>query len=161
MSEKLHRAALNLHWTGNRGAGTAAYRAYSRAHRITAAGKLPIEGSSDPAFRGDPARWNPEELLLASVAACHQLWYLHLCAEAGVVVTSYEDAPDATWQEEADGGGRVVAATLRPRVGIAAGSDPARAASLHDAAHEKCFIARSVNFPIAHEPTIHVGEQAG
>ncbi len=156
MNERLHRTALNLHWTGNLGAGTATYRAYDRAHRITAPGKDPIEGSADPAFRGDPARWNPEELLLAAVAACHQLWYLHLCAEAGIVVTSYEDAADAVLREEADGGGRIIAATLRPLVGIAHGRDAARAASLHEDAGEKCFIARSVNFLIGHEPTIHV-----
>ncbi|BDA85823.1 hypothetical protein Sa4125_33650 [Aureimonas sp. SA4125] len=91
MSYKIHRYASHVRWTGNRGSGTSSYTAYGRAHEIAAAGKPVIPGSSDPAFRGDPDRWNPEELLLASLSACHQLWYLHLCARDGIVVTAYED----------------------------------------------------------------------
>ena len=82
---------LRLRWTGDRGVGTASYTAYARDHEITAPGKPAIAGSSDPRFRGDATRWNPEELLLGAISACHQLWYLHLCAEAGVVVTAYVD----------------------------------------------------------------------
>ena len=157
-NDRLHRYELDLRWTGNAGAGTASYAGYGRAWRVCAPGKPAIEGSSDPAFRGDPARWNPEELLLASLSACHLLWYLHLCAEAGVVVTAYADAPEAALREAADGGGQVVGATLRPRVEVVRGSDTARAASLHDDAHRMCFIARSVNFPVEHEATIVAGE---
>jgi organic hydroperoxide reductase OsmC/OhrA len=92
MADKTHRYEVELEWTGDRGSGTSAYAAYERAHVLSAEGKPAIPGSSDPHFRGDPARWNPEELLLGSLCACHQLWYLHLCSDAGVVVTAYEDA---------------------------------------------------------------------
>ncbi|WP_420014293.1 OsmC family protein [Teichococcus deserti] len=141
---------MAVRWTGNLGEGTATHRGYSRSHLISAEGKPDVPGSSDPSFRGDPSRWNPEELLLAAVAACHKLWYLGLCASAGVVVTAYEDAAEGEMLEEADGAGQFTGITLRPRVTLAPGSDIAKAEALHDAAHAKCFIARSVNFPIHH-----------
>ena len=149
-----HRYVVDLAWTGDLGSGTSAYRSYSRDHVLAAAGKAPIAGSSDPSFRGDAGRWNPEELLIASLSACHQLWYLHLCAEAGVVVTAYEDQAEGVMVEEAGGEGQFVSAVLRPRVTIARGADATLAERLHDAAHQKCFVARSVNFPVSHEPVI-------
>ncbi|MCQ4158850.1 OsmC family protein [Roseomonas sp. GC11] len=161
MAEKLHHYAVTVLWTGNEGAGTATYRGYRRAHRITAAGKPPIEGSSDPSFRGDPARWNPEELLLASLSACHKLWYLGLCAGAGVVVTGYEDAAEGTMLEEASGAGQFTEVTLRPRVTLAPGSDLAEAEALHHTAHAMCFVARSVNFPVLHQPVFVTEGAAG
>jgi organic hydroperoxide reductase OsmC/OhrA len=139
-------------WTGNLGLGTSGYRDYARSHEIAAAGKPAILGSSDPQFRGDARRWNPEELLVASISACHKLWYLHLAAEAGIVVTDYVDAAEGTMEETADGGGRFTAVTLRPHVTLARGGDRARAAALHETAHAKCFIAASVNFPVRCEP---------
>jgi organic hydroperoxide reductase OsmC/OhrA len=151
---KSHRYQVVVEWTGNTGSGTASYRAYRRSHEITADDKPAIPGSSDPAFQGDPARWNPEELLVASLSACHKLWYLHLCANAGIVVTAYLDRAEGELQETADGSGRFTRVTLRPRVTIAAGSDSAVARHLHQAAHANCFIARSVNFPVTHEPEI-------
>ena len=153
MTARSHRYRVTVVWTGDRGEGTADYRAYGRDHRIEAPGKPPVEGSSDPAFRGDSARWNPEELLLASLSACHKLQYLHLCAEAGVVVTAYRDEAEAEMVEEGTGG-RFVAATLRPQVTIRAGCDAELACTLHHAAHTRCFIASSVNFPVACEPAI-------
>ncbi|UPG71004.1 OsmC family protein [Roseomonas gilardii subsp. gilardii] len=153
MAGRLHRYRIAVTWTGDRGRGTAGYRAYERAHLIEAPGKPPIKGSSDPAFRGDPACWNPEELLLASLSACHKLQYLHLCAEAGVVVTAYRDEAEAEMAEEGRGG-RFIGATLRPQVVIRAGCDVERARTLHHEAHAHCFIASSVNFPVACEPVI-------
>lgn len=154
MGRRQHRYAIRLEWTGNLGEGTAGYRSYSRDHQILAADKPPLQGSADPAFRGDPARWNPEEMLLASLSACHQLWYLHLCAVSGVVVTAYEDAAEGEMQEAEDGGGEFVRAVLRPKVTISAGSDAATAMALHHEAHVKCFIARSMNFPVECEAGI-------
>lgn len=159
--DRKHDYAVTVTWTGNRGRGTADYRAYARAHAISAPGKPPIPGSSDPAFRGDPACWNPEELLVASLSACHKLWYLGLCAQAGIVVTAYEDRAEGTMVEHADGAGEFTAVTLRPRVTIAPGSDPDRALALHADAHAMCFIARSVTFAVAHEAQITVGDAAG
>lgn len=147
-----HSYAVSLQWTGNEGPGTSSYTGYKRDHDIRGAGKPVIVGSSDPAFRGDAARWNPEELLVASLAACHQLWYLHLCAQAGVVVVAYEDHAVGVMSEEAGGAGQFSRVVLRPQVTLAAGSDAAKALSLHHDANAKCFIARSMNFPVLHEP---------
>lgn len=154
--ERRHGYRIQLAWTGDRGLGTAGYRDYGREHEVRAEGKPVIAGSSDPAFRGDAARWNPEELLVASLSACHQLWYLHLCAEAGVVVRTYEDTAEGVMAEGEDGGGRFLSVVLRPRVGLAAGTDAERARALHDHAHEKCFIASSVNFPVTIEPRFEI-----
>jgi organic hydroperoxide reductase OsmC/OhrA len=156
MAGKQHRYRVDLKWTGNRGAGTTGYTAYERSHELRAGSKPVLPGSSDPGFRGDASRWNPEELLVASLCACHQLWYLHLCAVNAIVVTAYEDAAEGVMIEEADGGGHFASVTLRPRVTITAGSDLDKAQSLHHEAAEKCFIARSVNFPVGHEPTVVV-----
>lgn len=151
---KEHRYRVSLEWTGNEGSGTASYRGYSRAHELRAEGRPIIPGSSDPAFRGDPARWNPEELLVASLSACHQLEYLHLCAVAGVIVTAYEDHPEGLMVEEASGAGQFSEVVLRPEVTVTAASDVEKALALHHEAHARCFIARSMNFPVAHEPVI-------
>jgi organic hydroperoxide reductase OsmC/OhrA len=106
------------------------------------------------AFRGDKARWNPEELLLAALSSCHQLAYLHLCAVAGVVVTDYVDQAEGWMAETPDGAGQFTRVLLRPKVTVTAGSDQAKALELHHEAHEVCFIARSVNFPVENEPEI-------
>lgn len=153
MSGRHHEYSATVTWTGNRGTGTSGYRDYSRDHVIAAGAKPDIPGSADPAFRGDAERWNPEDLLVASVSACHKLWYLHLCAVNGVVVTAYEDHAEGQMVTEEDGSGRFTEVVLRPRVTISSG-DRERAASLHHDAHEKCFIANSVNFPVRCEPMI-------
>lgn len=154
MVGKQHQYAVQVIWTGNTGNGTRTYRGYERAHDITASGKPTIAGSSDPAFRGDAARWNPEELLVASLSACHKLWYLGLCSQAGIVVTAYEDGAEGFMLEEADGAGQFLSVTLKPVVTISASSDEAQAMHLHHEAHAKCFIARSMNFSVTNEPTI-------
>ncbi|OHC63677.1 MAG: peroxiredoxin [Rhodocyclales bacterium GWA2_65_20] len=152
--DKQHTYATRTEWTGNLGEGTANYRAYARDHVITAAGRPDLPGSSDPAFRGDGARWNPEDLLVASLSSCHMLWYLHLCAQAGIAVLGYHDDAVGTMVEDADGGGRFTQAVLRPVATLAAGGDAAKAAALHEKAHRLCFIANSVNFPVSIEPTV-------
>ena len=155
MADKRHHYAVTVAWTGNTGAGTESYQSYERACDISADGKPSIAGSSDPAFRGDDRRWNPEELLVAALSACHKLWYLGLCSQAGIVVTAYEDAAEGSMVEDTDGAGQFTSVTLRPSVTISAGSDEARALALHDRAHAMCFIARSVNFPVTNVPTIN------
>jgi len=156
--DKTHSYRLTVRWTGNRGEGTSGYTRYGREHLISAVGKPEIDGSSDPAFRGDPSRYNPEDLLVASVAACHMLWYLHLCSQARIVVIDYVDDAMGTMIEDADGSGRFSGVVLRPRITIAAGSDSVLAESLHEQAHRKCFIANSVTFPITCEPTVAIGD---
>ena len=156
MAEKQHHYAVRVTWTGNLGVGTRGYRDYGRDHEISAPGKPSIAGSSDPGFRGDAARWNPEELLVASISACHKLWYLHLCSAAGVVVEAYEDLAEGVMAEDADGGGRFVAVILKPTVTLAPGADADTAARLHNDAHDKCFVANSVNFPVTVAPRFAV-----
>src|SRR5579862_7800167 len=155
MKAREHRYRVTTTWTGNLGTGTSDYGAYSRNHEIKIPGKLaPLPGSSDAAFRGDPARYTPEELLVASLSTCHMLWFLHLCADAGIVVTEYEDAATGEMHENADGSGEFTRVILRPRAVIADSARVADAMALHPRAHELCFIARSVNFPVEHEPVV-------
>ncbi|MDX1402005.1 MAG: OsmC family protein [Kiloniellales bacterium] len=158
MPGKEHRYEIHLQWTGNTGNGTKDYRSYERDHVIRAGGKDPIAGSSDPAFRGSAERWNPEDLLVASLSACHKLWYLHLCSSNGVVVTSYEDRAEGLMVEDASKGGCFKKVLLHPHITIAPGSDVEKARALHGEAHGLCFIANSVNFEVAHEPVIEIGE---
>jgi organic hydroperoxide reductase OsmC/OhrA len=154
--KKEHLYAVKVRWTGNVGQGTANYRVYKRDHEISAPGKPTVPGSSDPNFRGDKTRYNPEELLVASLSACHMLWYLHLCSESGMVITAYQDEPEGKMVETKDGGGHFTQVTLRPAVTFAAGVDTELARRLHDKAHHLCFIANSVNFPVLCEPQIKV-----
>ena len=154
MSGKSHSYGIAVEWTGNRGTGTSGYTAYSRDHVIRADDKPDIPGSADPAFRGDRSRYNPEDLLVASVSTCHMLWYLHLASDAGIVVTAYTDAATGTMIEDSARGGYFTAITLHPRVTIGAGGDSDLAAKLHERAHALCFVANSLNFPVACEPTI-------
>ncbi len=149
-----HHYALDVTWTGNSGTGTSGYREFERAHEISADGKPVILGTSDPAFRGDAARWNPEELLVASLSQCHMLWFLALCAQNGIVVTEYIDHPSGTMDERADGGGAFSEVVLRPEVRLADSRHAERTLELHARAHDLCFIANSVNFELRCEPTI-------
>lgn len=149
-----HHYQLSVKWTGNTGQGTKDYRSYERSHLISGQGKPDLLGTSDPAFRGDPSKYNPEELLLASLSACHMLWYLHLCAVSQIIVIEYSDQPKALMVVDPSGSGHFKEATLHPLVTI---TDPARldqAKQLHQPAHEKCFIANSVNFPVTIKPSI-------
>ena len=150
-----HSYRVNVEWTGNHGSGTRSYQGYGREHAIKIAGKPVIAGSSDPAFRGDAAKHNPEDLLVAALSTCHMLSYLHVAAVAGVVVTAYSDSAEGTMEADAHGG-HFVEAVLHPIVTISAASDPAKAAALHEDAHHGCFIASSVNFPVRREPRIVV-----
>ncbi len=153
---KEHTYAVSMKWTGNDGPGTSHYKSYRRDHVYSAPGKPDIPGSSDPHFRGDGSRYNPEELLVAALSSCHLLWYLHLCAVNGVVVVEYEDKAIGVMQENTDGSGQFLGVDLYPKVKIAAGSDLEKAAALHDEVHHLCFIARSVNFPVHSHATVEV-----
>ena len=148
----VHHYAVHTQWTGNRGTGTSAYRAYGRDHTLSSPGKEPILGSADRAFHGDVDRWNPEELLLSALSQCHMLSYLHEAVNHGVIVLGYSDDAMGTMAQTTDGGGHFTAATLRPRVTIGDPDQAELAQSLHAAAARSCFIAASVNFPIGHEP---------
>ncbi|MDP9230816.1 MAG: OsmC family protein [Bacteroidota bacterium] len=148
-----HRYSLTIKWTGNKGTGTNDYRSYERSHSILAENKVEISGSSDPNFRGDKTKHNPEDLMVASLSGCHMLSYLHVCAEAGIVVTEYVDNATGTMVETSNGGGHFTEVTLNPIVTVKESSMIDKANELHKKANELCFIANSVNFPVHHKPT--------
>ena len=156
---KEHHYSTQLSWTGNKGEGTSSYTAYDRDHVWRAGIKPEIAGSSDPSFRGNPHRYNPEELLVASLSSCHMLWYLHLCAVNGVVVVDYRDEASGTMLETADGGGRFSVVVLRPLVTVTEEAMEERAQALHQEAHKLCYIANSCNFPVKHEPEVRVVDE--
>ncbi|PJI85439.1 OsmC family protein [Luteimicrobium subarcticum] len=152
-----HGYHLQVRWTGAGESGTSSYTAYSRDHDVTLPGRPPLPGSADPAFRGDPTRYSPEELFVASLAQCHMLWFLHLAAAAGVVVREYVDDASGSMRVESGGEGQFTDVTLRPRVTVdvvpdGARPDDAALTALHRRAHDHCFLARSVNFPVHVEP---------
>jgi organic hydroperoxide reductase OsmC/OhrA len=152
---KQHSYTAEIKWTGNLGTGTSAYTAYSRAHEVSGdGGKQTILASADPIYRGEESRYNPEELVVAAISGCHLLWYLHLCADAGVVVVDYTDSANGTLTENDDGNGKFSEVTINPQVTITKDSDAELAEKLHDKAHEFCFIANSMNFPVSVKPTI-------
>lgn len=150
--QRQHQYMLTVKWTGNKGTGTSDYRAYERSHTIISKGKKDIDASSDPSFRGDKTKHNPEELFLAALSSCHMLWYLHLCADAGIVVLDYQDDARGTMVETDNGGGHFSEVTLHPAVIVAEPSMIEKANALHAEANRLCFIANSCNFPVKHLP---------
>ncbi|MET3536020.1 OsmC family protein [Chryseobacterium limigenitum] len=153
---KDHHYKTAIQWTGNKGTGTSNYRNYERSHTISIENKAVIEASSDPAFRGDKTKHNPEDLLLSSLSSCHMLWYLHFCSEAGIIVIDYTDSATGIMEETANGSGHFREVTLNPTVIITEESMIEKAKELHHKANEFCFIANSVNFPVKHIPIVLV-----
>ena len=152
----LKNYCVDVHWTGNTGSGTGNYKGYERSHSIVVDQKPVIFGSSDPSYRGDPTKYNPEELFIASLSSCHMLWYLHLCAEAGITVIDYTDHAVGTMEETADGGGYFKEVVLKPVVTVSEEKMVGLANDLHQWANKKCFIASSVNFKVLHQPSTQV-----
>lgn len=149
MNRQHHYKAV-ITWTGNLGKGTCGYKEYERSHSISVENKPGIYASSDPSFMGDASKYNPEELFLASLSSCHMLWYLHLCADNGIVVTTYNDIATGTMEENINGG-KFIEVVLHPQVSVADGTMMDKAMELHQLANKKCFIANSCNFPVRHE----------
>ncbi|WP_020601368.1 OsmC family protein [Spirosoma spitsbergense] len=156
---KQHHYALTIEWTGNTGEGTTSYRSYERSHRIAVGNKPDILASSDPAFRGDRTRHNPEELLVVALSGCHMLSYLHLCAVAGIVVVAYADSAVGTMAETPDRGGYFTEVTLNPTVVVTEPWMVDKANALHHQANKVCFIANSCNFPVRHKPACRVRDK--
>lgn len=156
---KKHNYEVLVEWTGNEGNGTSNYKSYSRNHRISVNGKYDsIKGSSDPSFLGDETRYNPEDLFLSSLSACHMLWYLHLCSEHKIVVSEYSDSATGVMEETNDGSGKFVKVTLNPTVKITDSEMVDKANALHADANRMCFIANSCNFEIGHKVKIIIAE---
>jgi organic hydroperoxide reductase OsmC/OhrA len=151
-----HAYSVRSTWTGNRGTGTSGYRDYDRLVTMSITGKPDLPASADKPFRGDSSRWNPEDLLVASLSECHLLSYLHACVTVGVVVVAYEDDASGTMIEDGRGGGSFREVVLRPLVTVADASMTDAAQAAHHQAHEWCFIANSVNFEVRVEPQVRV-----
>lgn len=149
-----HRYRIRTKWTGNRGGGTTGYRDYDRLVTLSAAGKPDLLASSDKPFRGDPHRWNPEDLLVAALSECHLLSYLHACVAAGVVMVEYSDEATGVMVQDGGNGGSFTEVVLHPRVTVAEPAMIDAAIAAHVDAHEWCFIANSVNFPVRVEPVV-------
>lgn len=149
----VHRYVASVEWTGARQGGTTSYQSYSREYEYWSPNKPRVRGSSDPVFRGDGTLYNPEDMLVVALSTCHLLSYLAICARAGVTVVGYEDDAEGTMTMQ-DGKEKFVEVVLRPRVVVAPGTDLERAQALHDQAHDECYIANSVNFPVRHEPVV-------
>ena len=159
MPRREHHYAVRVTWEGARADLPFNYDSYSRQYRTQIAGKPDLLGSADPAFRGDPARHNPEDLFVTAISTCHMLTYLALCARNGVHVLSYEDSAEASMHEDSRGGGRFESVQLRPTVTVATAEDIEAATRLHDAAHERCFISASCDIPIHHSASVRVAER--
>lgn len=159
MAHHHHYKAITT-WIGNRGTGTSDYKGYDRDHDISMEGKEPLKCSSDPSFRGNKSRQNPEELLVASLSGCHMLWYLHLAAVNKIIVTEYRDEASGIMEENPDGSGQFTEVTLRPQVTVSDKDMVEKAEALHHQANQMCFIARSVKFPVHHHPTTVVQQLA-
>jgi organic hydroperoxide reductase OsmC/OhrA len=153
---KEHSYHINLQWTGNTGKGTETYRGYERSHRISVGGKQIIEASSDPSFRGDKTKYNPEEMFVASLSSCHMLWFLHLCSDASVIVLDYSDEAEGKMIESDDGNGKFSDVILHPHVKVKEEWMIEKIESIHDKANSFCYIANSCNFPVRHEGSSYV-----
>ncbi len=151
---KNHHYKSKIEWTGNTGESTKNYRSYKRSYTISVEGKAEINGSSDPAFLGNPGLHNPEDLLLASVSSCHLLWYLHFCSVNKILVLEYTDFAEGIMVEEENGSGKFTEITLRPQIIVAEKEMIEKAVELHQKANEYCFIANSMNFEVKHKPEI-------
>ena len=155
--DKTHHYTVAVKWTGNTGEGTKNYTAYQRSHTIVINNKVALAGSSDAAFEGDKNKHSPEDLFVSAIASCHMLWYLHLCSDAGIIVTAYEDAATGIMTETSNGGGRFTEVMLCPMVTVTNKLMAPQAEALHQKANELCFIANSCNFPIHHKAVIVAG----
>ena len=113
-----------------------------RAHRVELASQT-LLASSMPERGGDAERADPEEMFVASLSSCHMLWFLHGARERRLRVVSYED--EAVGELD---GERITRVELRPRVVFEAEPGVDVLAALHHEAHDRCFLAASVNFPV-------------
>jgi organic hydroperoxide reductase OsmC/OhrA len=113
-----------------------------RAHRVEVAAET-IRGSTMPENGGDPDRADPEQLFVGSLSACHMLWFIALARARRLRVAAYRD--EAVGRLE---GGRFTAVRLDPVVEFDEDPGPRVVAELHREAHERCYLAASVSFPV-------------
>jgi organic hydroperoxide reductase OsmC/OhrA len=139
---------LELKWLGNEN-GT--HHRTDRFYEISIDEKAKLKGSADKPFFGDPTLYNPEDLLLSALSACHMMSYLYLCRKQGIKISSYQDNAQGILKLDDEGIGRFESVILRPQVVLADSSQIDEAFQLHTQAGKLCFIANSVNFDISYD----------
>jgi organic hydroperoxide reductase OsmC/OhrA len=148
---RVHRYTALCAWQGSTAAG---YEAYERTHEAKAPpAPATLQLSSDPAFRGDPALLNPEQLLVLAAASCQLLSFLAVAARARIDVIEYRDNAEGEMPED-NPPMRITRITLRPRINIRGDVDEARIRHLVDVAHRECFIANSLKTEVVIEPKV-------
>ena len=147
----VHRYSTRLAWSGSTAAG---YEDYSREHTLSAPpAEQELRLASDPAFRGDARRLNPEQLVVAAASSCQLLEFLALAAKARIDVLGYSDDAEGT-MDESDEPARIQRIVLRPRIRVAEGSSEERVRRLVELAHEHCYVANSLRSEIVVEAEI-------
>jgi organic hydroperoxide reductase OsmC/OhrA len=153
----VHHYRARASWAGTTSGG---YDAYPRAHTVECppAGTA-LDLSGDPAFGGDAARLNPEQLLVAAAASCQLLSFLAVAARARLDVVAYDDDARAEMPED-DRPVRITRIVLHPHIVLRGDVREERVRHLCEVAHRECYIANSVKTEIVVEPDITI-EPAG
>jgi organic hydroperoxide reductase OsmC/OhrA len=154
-SDTVHRYRVTAAWRGSTGVG---YEAYDRRHRVRAApADVTLDLSSDPAFRGDPRRLNPEALLVAATSSCQLLSFLAVAARARVDVVDYRDDAEGE-MPEADQPVRITRIVLRPRITVRGEVEASRLRQLVEVAHRECYVTSSLRTDVVVEPVFEAAE---
>ena len=143
-----HAYPFSIRWTGS-----TADPAYVPDAVALAQGKPAIPVSSAVEFRGNPARWNPEDLLGTALSTCHMLTFLALCAKAKIDIKDYQDQAESILGAV----GKTTCVTeirLRPSIRVARGTSMAKVLELFEKAHKYCFVANSVKCHVILEPRV-------
>ena len=148
-----HTFKASLTWRKTDKEINSSKKVYEKSHTISIAGKPQLSISAAKAFKGDPALYNPEDLLLSSLMSCHMMSYLYVCATHNIELVSYADNAVATLETNADGSGKIIEVQLNPQVTLKDKNQQELALSLHQEANKLCFIANSCNFPVKHHAT--------
>lgn len=148
-----HTYESHLLWEGTTGHG---YRAYTRSHRAVAPpSTVEVPLSADTQFLGDPARINPEQMLVMAASSCQLLAFLALAATRGVDVRGYEDEAAGTMPQIGEPM-YITTITLSPHIVVAAGTEVSHVEKLVHEAHESCYIANSLRGSVVVQPTVTV-----
>jgi organic hydroperoxide reductase OsmC/OhrA len=151
-----HLFKATAKWTSRQTQEDSSKRFYTKSHKILIEGKSVLNVSAAKAFKGDPALYNPEDLLLSSLVSCHMMSYLYVCSQNGIEVLEYSDNAEAMLEVSSDGSGRFVEVRLNPKVKILNQDKVEMALALHKKANQLCFIANSCNFPVLHNASCEV-----
>lgn len=129
---------------------------YSRGHTLAFGCGLEAPGTASHHVVGNkwsvPGAVDPEELLVASLSACHMLTFLHKAREAGFVVVRYRDEAEGVMAPIGEDRLAITQVTLRPAIAYEGRApDAGERARLHHLAHAECYIANSVKTEVVVE----------